>query len=71
MTNSPKKRALESSSESSEEDNEEVYEVQRILAEESNGNEMLYLVRWKDYADEECTWEAKASFDDPLTLQEW
>ena len=71
MTDSPKKRALESSSESSEEDDEEVYEVQRILAEESNGNEMMYLVRWKGYEDEDCTWEPKASFEFPVTLQEW
>lgn len=36
-------------------DNE--YEIEKILFDESCGNKKLYLVKWKNYPMEQCTWE--------------
>ena len=44
------------------EDNCEVWEVERILAEKREQHTILYLVKWVDYADEQCTWEPAEHF---------
>lgn len=52
-------------------DEEEVYEVERILAEKAVDGVTKYLVKWKGYADEECTWEPPDNFDARETLLDW
>lgn len=52
-------------------DEEEAYEVERILAEKPQDGETKYLVKWKGYDDEECTWEPLESFDTTEVLDLW
>jgi hypothetical protein len=55
-----------------DEEIEESYEVDRILAEKStNDGKSLYLIKWKDYPDEECTWEPYENFNQLDILQDW
>lgn len=56
-------------SESSEES--VYYDIERILAQEEFNGQMLYLVKWQGYAEEQCTWEPSENFSDPQTLREW
>lgn len=57
---------------SSEEDEEDVYDVERILAEKVDDlGEHVYLVKWDGYPDEECTWEPAEHFTDPDALRQW
>jgi len=57
---------------SSEEDEDDVYDVERILAEKvDDAGEHVYLVKWDGYSDEECTWEPAEHFTDPDALREW
>ena len=58
----------EAESESSKDD---IYEVERILAQEDADGEVLYLVKWKGYDDRECSWEPADSFQDRTTIVEW
>jgi len=54
------------------EDDQELYEVERILAERVRGIEdTKYLVKWKGYPDEECTWEGSEAFTQDETLKDW
>jgi len=54
------------------EDDQELYEVERILAERQRNNEgTKYLVKWKGYPDEECTWEGSEAFTQDETLRDW
>jgi len=48
-----------------------VYDVERILAQREFDGEMLYLVKWQGYGEEQCTWEPPENFSDPQTLREW
>lgn len=48
-----------------------VYDVERILAQDEFDGEMLYLVKWQGYGEEQCTWEPPENFSDPQTLREW
>ena len=57
---------------SSSEEDEGVYEIERILAEKvSEQGVFVYLVKWKGYDDEQCTWEPAEHFDDEASLAEW
>lgn len=57
---------------SSSGEEEATYEVERILAQEVyDGGQTLYLVKWRGYPDEECTWEPAEHFSTPDTLIEW
>lgn len=52
---------------------EDIYEVERILAEKVTVvGELKYLVKWENYMDEECTWEPAGNFTDQQTiLTQW
>jgi hypothetical protein len=52
-------------------DEEEAFEVERILAEKVENGATRYLVKWRGYADEECTWEPPKNFDTSETLALW
>ena len=57
---------------SSESEQEEVYEVDRILAQkEFEDGQERFLVRWVGYPDERSTWEPTNSFLNPQTLISW
>lgn len=48
-----------------------LYEVERILAQDELDGKMHYLVKWRDYGEEQCTWEPPENFSNPQTLREW
>lgn len=52
-------------------DEAEPFDVERILAEKVEDGTVKYLVKWKGYPDEECTWEPPNHFDTSDTLQDW
>lgn len=53
----------------SEEDEE--YEIERILADDVVDEKTFYLVKWKGYDDEECTWEPAENFTSSSSIAEW
>ena len=49
-----------------------VYEVERILARRTRGHGRIeYLVKWKGYPNEDCTWEPKRGLSCPELLREF
>ncbi|XP_051566357.1 M-phase phosphoprotein 8-like isoform X2 [Myxocyprinus asiaticus] len=48
----------------SEQDEEDVYEVERIIDVRVVEGEVLYRVRWKNYSSDDDTWEPEAHLDD-------
>ena len=51
---------------------EEEFVVDRVIAQsELENGEIVYLVRWEGYGDEQCTWEPRESFTSEATIQEW
>jgi hypothetical protein len=48
-----------------------VFEVDRIIAERQVDGATMYLVKWKEYEDVDCTWEPPDSFDFDLTISIW
>uniref|UniRef100_A0A672Q8U9 Chromo domain-containing protein n=1 Tax=Sinocyclocheilus grahami TaxID=75366 RepID=A0A672Q8U9_SINGR len=48
----------------SEQDEEDVYEVERIIDTRVVEGEVLYRVRWKNYSSDDDTWEPEAHLDD-------
>lgn len=60
----------DSSTYESDEDQPE-YEVERILAEHVVDGKSIYLVKWLNYDDAQCTWEPAESFSTPATLADW
>jgi len=59
------------SSTSSTSSEEQMYVVERILAEAVRDGQMKYLVKWEEYPDNQCTWEPKKHFNDPDTIKNW
>ncbi|KAL9116512.1 MAG: hypothetical protein Q9187_006963, partial [Circinaria calcarea] len=49
----------------------EEYPLERVLAEREKDGNKEYLVKWKDYPDERCTWEAEENFNNDNTIPEW
>jgi hypothetical protein len=47
---------MEGSSEESEDD-EDVYEVEKIIEKRKKGRSIQYLVKWKGYDEDQNTWE--------------
>ncbi|KIW99429.1 uncharacterized protein Z518_11168 [Rhinocladiella mackenziei CBS 650.93] len=47
------------------------YEVERILAQDIADGQIVYLVKWLGYPDDQCTWEPSESFSNPQTLADW
>lgn len=52
-------------------DQDEVYDVERILAERLENGVTRYLVKWQNYPDDQCTWEPAENFDTSETLATW
>lgn len=52
-------------------EDEELYRVERILAERQEFDETTYLVKWEGYPDEQCTWEPKDNFSEMQTIIDW
>ena len=50
---------------------QEEYPLDRILAERNNNGVTEYLVKWQNYPDERCTWEAQTNFRNDSTIPEW
>ncbi|XP_010878529.2 M-phase phosphoprotein 8 isoform X5 [Esox lucius] len=48
----------------SEEEVEDVYEVERIIDMRTEEGEVLYRVRWKNYTSDDDTWEPEAHLED-------
>nr|XP_036873062.1 M-phase phosphoprotein 8 isoform X2 [Manis javanica] len=48
----------------SEEDGENVFEVEKILDMKSEGGKVLYKVRWKGYTSDDDTWEPEVHLED-------
>ncbi|KAK2498077.1 hypothetical protein MC885_016952 [Smutsia gigantea] len=48
----------------SEEDGENVFEVEKILDVKSEGGKVLYKVRWKGYTSDDDTWEPEVHLED-------
>lgn len=49
----------------------EEYPLERVLAERQKDGNKEYLVKWKNYPDERCTWEAEDNFNNDNTIPEW
>ena len=45
------------------EDREIEFEVETIIDSRWKGRRLEYLVHWKGYSDEDCTWEPKGNLD--------
>ncbi|XP_061081620.1 M-phase phosphoprotein 8 isoform X2 [Conger conger] len=52
----------------SEQDEEDVYEVESIIDMRMGEGEILYRVRWKNYTAEEDTWEPEANLEDCMEV---
>ncbi|KAJ8352608.1 hypothetical protein SKAU_G00240840 [Synaphobranchus kaupii] len=50
--------------ESEQDEEEDVYEVERIIDMRTKEGEVLYRVRWKNYTSDEDTWEPEAHLED-------
>lgn len=50
---------------------DDVYDVERILAEKTIDGSKHYLVKWSGYSDAECTWEPPQNFNNDNTLPDW
>ncbi|XP_008822573.1 M-phase phosphoprotein 8 [Nannospalax galili] len=48
----------------SEEDGEDVFEVEKILDMKNEGGKVLYKVRWKGYTSDDDTWEPEIHLED-------
>ncbi|XP_045149916.1 M-phase phosphoprotein 8 isoform X2 [Echinops telfairi] len=48
----------------SEEDEEDVFEVEKILDMKTEGGKVLYKVRWKGYTSDDDTWEPEVHLED-------
>lgn len=49
----------------------DVYEVNRLIADEKVGKTRYYLVRWKGFGREDDTWETEKSLSCPKILKEY
>lgn len=52
-------------------DAENVYEVDKLIADEKDGKTHYYLVRWKGYGREYDTWEKEQNLSCPTLLAEY
>ena len=60
----------ENSNSSKYEEDEEEHVIEKILNERIEANKKEYLVKWKDYEDEDNTWEPKENLS-PEIIEEY
>lgn len=53
------------------EEEEEIYEVEKVVDKRFHKGKVEYLLKWKGYPSEENTWEAEDSLECPELLQEY
>jgi transposase InsO family protein len=51
--------------------NDKFFDVEAIIAHKKVNGQYLYNVRWKDYTEEDDTWEPSESFVDPRFIKEY
>ena len=52
-------------------DNEESYEVERILEHRKIGKAFQYFVKWLGYSNADCSWINEEDFEDPGTVRNY
>ena len=50
---------------------DEVYEIETIVAEETIDRDTWYLVKWKGYSEDRNTWEPEEQFNSDEIFEEW
>lgn len=50
---------------------EEEYEVEKVVDKKSIGGKVHYLLKWKNYPDSENTWEAEEGLQCPELIEEF
>jgi 5-bromo-4-chloroindolyl phosphate hydrolysis protein len=51
--------------------NEEFYKVERILDHKLISRKIYFLIKWKDYYNDENSWESAANIDPKLIENYW
>lgn len=71
-TESATQDQAKSNEKSDKDDDEEVYEVEKVLDHNRRRNKTYYLIKWKGYSEEESTWEAEDNvFAEELVKDYW
>ncbi|KAF2499873.1 hypothetical protein BU16DRAFT_536157 [Lophium mytilinum] len=63
--------SVTSTADSNDYSSSEEFPIERILAENDEGGEMLYLIKWADQGLHRCTWEPASALSGMTILQEW
>lgn len=65
------KRATTPENENGTTEEEEEYEVEKVVDKRINKGKVEYLLKWKGYSSADNTWESEESLDCPELLQEY
>lgn len=65
------KRKHETSAQTYESDNDDVYDVEKLLNDKQKGKKRYFLVRWKGYDDKHDSWESESNLNCPNILEDY